>query len=212
MATGADPTSTDRTTSLKARLFRLTSRQCQAMASAGIFDNDKHVELLGGILVRKMSKNPPHNFALSVLNRLLSGLLVPHWVVWSETSVELARRWLPEPDIAVLVGPDRRYEAVLATAADVAMIVEVANASYAEDRGLKWRKYAAAGIPTYWIVNLARRQVEVYRQPDGAGADAAYQQIDVFGESTAVPVVVGGEEVGRIDVADILPSAPRAEG
>ena len=210
MATDTQTEATDRATSTRAKLYRLTARQCQAMARAGIFRDDSHVELLGGVLVKKITKYPPHNFTVGEVNRHLTTLLTPRWVVWDEKSIELARRWQPEPDTTVMLGPSRRYEAIYATAADVVLLVEVADSSYALDRGIKWRKYAEAGIPTYWIVNLTKRQVEVYRLPGGTGVDAAYGSAEVYDEVAAVPVVVGGEEVGRINVADLLPSAPPA--
>jgi len=210
VATDTNTDATDRAISSRAKLYRLTARQCQAMARAGIFRDDHHIELLGGLLVQKMTKNPPHNFTVGATGRHLATLLTPHWVVWEEKSVELARRWQPEPDIAVLIGPDRRYESVTPTAADVVLLVEVADTSYARDRGRKWRKYAAAGIPTYWIVNLAKRQVEVYRQPQGKGVNAAYGSVEIYSDDAAVPVVIGDQEVGRLNVADLLPRAPIA--
>ncbi len=211
MATDINTDATDRAISSRAKLYRLTARQCQEMARAGIFGDDNHIELLGGLLVRKMSNNPPRNFTVGELSRLLSALLTPNWIVSEEKSLELARRWQPEPDIAILVGPSRRYEAVYPTAADVGLFVEVSDSSYGQDRGIKWRKYADAGIPAYWIVNLGKRQVEVYREPGGKGLDAAYGSVEIYGDGAAVPVVIGGQEVGRINVADLLPSAP-AEG
>lgn len=210
MATDIRTRDTDQVTSSRAKLYRLTARQAQAMAAAGIFRGASHIELLGGVLIQKMTKYPPHNFTVGEVSTLLSTLLTPRWVVRNEQSIELARRWQPEPDVVVLVGPSRRYEAAYATPADVALLVEVADSSYARDRGIKWRKYAQARIPTYWIINLAQRQVEVYRDPAGAGRDAAYGSAEVYGEGAAVPVVVGGAEVGRVAVADLLPTAPGA--
>ena len=191
--------------------YRLTARQCQEMARAGIFRDHNHIELLGGILVRKMTKNPPHNFTVNKLGKRLFAILSPNCVVYEEKSIELATHWQPEPDVTVLIGPDRRYEAVTPTPGDVVLLVEVSDSSYAIDRGYKWRKYAAAAIPTYWIVNLAKRQVEVYRQPSGTGSNAAYDSVEIFGNDAAVPVIVGGQEVGRLAVVDLLPSAPAEE-
>ena len=102
-------------------------------------------------------------------------------------------------------GPNRRYAANTPVAADVAFLVEVSDSTYASDRGKKWQKYALVGIPTYWIINLDKRRVEVYRQPTGTGADAIYAVAEVFGEADTVPVVINGREVGRIGVVDLLP-------
>ena len=48
------------------------------------------------------------------------------------------------------------------------MVVEVAGTTLAEDRGIKQERYARAGIPIYWIVNLLASLVEVYTEPDAA--------------------------------------------
>jgi Uma2 family endonuclease len=91
------------------------------------------------------------------------------------------------------------------------MIVEVADSSLADDRKLATEVYGPVGIPVYWIVNLVHRQVEVYTEPGPRG----YGSMAVFAEGQSVPVVIGGEPLGRIAVADILPSrraSPEAGG
>lgn len=46
------------------------------------------------------------------------------------------------------------------------LVVEVSGESLAQDRSLKARVYARAGVPEYWIVNVVERCVEVHREPD----------------------------------------------
>jgi Uma2 family endonuclease len=46
------------------------------------------------------------------------------------------------------------------------LVIEVAGDSLRLDRGSKAALYARAGIPEYWIVNLADSTVEVHRDPD----------------------------------------------
>ena len=84
---------------------------------------------------------------------------------------------------------------------DVALLVEVADASLPGDRKLAAEIYGPAGIPVYWILDVKGRRVEVYTrsEPQGYGPPA------IFAERQSVPVVIGGREVGRIAVADILP-------
>ena len=65
--------------------------------------------------------------------------------------------------------------------------------------------YATARIPIYWIVNLEKAQVEVYSDPAGRGKSAAYRQAVVYGIDAEVPVVIDGDEVGRVVVKDVLP-------
>jgi Uma2 family endonuclease len=84
-------------------------------------------------------------------------------------------------------------------------MVEVADSSLELDRTTKQRIYARAKIPIYWIVNLIDRQVEVYTNPTGAGAQAKYRNRRIFAENGEVPVVLNGQEVGRIAVRELLP-------
>ena len=135
------------------------------MLKRGILREGTHAELLGGVLIKQMTKYPPHNFVVSYVSALLRDLVPPNWLVIEEKPVAIARFWLPEPDIALIRGPFDRFRDKNPTEKDVALFVEVAESSYRDDRRVKWRKYAAAGIPVYWIVNLNERRVEVFTEP-----------------------------------------------
>ena len=183
---------------------RVDIRQYLAMIGAGVF-RDAHVELLGGIPVEQMTKYAPHNFAARQLGLLLSGMIPTGWLISEEKSLALSRLWRPEPDIAIIRGPNDRYRHRDPIASDVALLIEVADSSYASDRGEKWRAYASSRIPVYWIANLNRGQIEVYRGPIGRGKKASYLQLDIHASDDEVPVVIDGREAGRTLVRDILP-------
>jgi Uma2 family endonuclease len=185
--------------------YRLTVRQFEKMIDADVFRDEDHVELLDGILVDKMVKKPPHNVAVGSLAAELRGLLTAGWFVNEEKPIQLSRWSRPEPDVAVIRGRLKDYGQKGPTAVDVGIVGEVADSSYAKDRGLKWRKYAAAKIAVYWIVNLPLRQIEVYTAPAGRGRSAAYRDVTIHGANEEVPVVLEGRELGRIKVRDILP-------
>ena len=54
------------------------------------------------------------------------------------------------------------------------LIAEVASSSLRKDRSIKSELYARAGVPEYWIVNIAERQLEVRSAPrDGAYCSTA---------------------------------------
>jgi Uma2 family endonuclease len=199
MATLTQATGTNSTT------YRLTVEQYLRMIGAGVFPPGARVELLGGVLVQQMTKHAPHNYTARQLGILLKGILPGDWLVSEEKSLVLGRSWRPEPDLAVIRGPNSRYRVQDPRASDVALLVEVAESSYPLDRGEKWRAYAAARVPLYWIVNLPRARIEVYRDPAGRGRSASYRQADTFGPEAEVPVVIDGREVARLAVAEILP-------
>ena len=184
--------------------YRLTVRQFEKMIDAGVFRDDDHVELLGGLLVDKMVKKDPHNFAIDMLGAILNDELPDQWIARQEKSIVLGRFWRPEPDIAIARGPRERYRSKGPRRADLGLLVEVADSTYAKDRGAKWRKYAASGVAVYWIVNLPLRQVEVYSAPAGRGKSAGYREITIYRPDEEVPLILEGRELGRIKVSEVL--------
>src|SRR5262245_53169189 len=69
----------------------------------------------------------------------------------------------PEPDVCVVVGSRADNQKNHPTTA--ALMVEVSDSRVSYDRRCQGSLYARAGIADYWIVNLVRRRVEVYRDP-----------------------------------------------
>lgn len=182
--------------------YRLTVEKYRRMVAAGILD-DARCELLEGLLVEKMTINPPHGVAVACVNRRLSRLLSDEWVLFVQSPVSVPRSQ-PEPDIAVAPGPEDRYVTSHPSGREITFVVEVADSSLAIDRGLKQRMYAAARIPVYWIVNLVDNQIEVYTLPRG-GRSPAYRQREAFQRGDSVPVVMAGKEIARLRVSDLLP-------
>jgi len=184
-------------------IYRMTPRQFRKAIDAGVF-GERHVELLGGIPFI-MSEKPPHILASARVYCALFALAAqPKWFVNKEHRLELGQ-WLPLPDAVVLKGPDSVYGTRLAHADDLALLVEIADTSYAKDSGPKLRRYASFRIPVYWIIDLNRRIVEVRSQPFGKGKQAGYARCDIYQEHDQVPVVLDGREAGRVAVTDVLP-------
>ena len=188
------------------RPYRLTVRQFLKAVEAGVFPHDVRLELLGGIPVRKMTRNPPHNSTVFKLATGLRALLPREWIVYEEKPVVAGRMWRPEPDLALIRGPIELYERHDPKADDVALIIEGSDTSYEDDRGFKWHRYAAARLSTYWIVNLQDRQVERYSDPTGRGNSARYNVSSIYKKGDSIPVEVGGAGIGQLAVNDVLPS------
>ena len=183
-------------------LYRLTIEQYEAMAAAGILGDDDAVELIDGLLVSKMTKKPPHVVACELTFWAIHGILPTGWRPRWESPVRVPGRSEPEPDISVVRGADPRENREHHPGPeDVALLVEVSDTTLGFDRRAKLRVYAAAGVPYYWIVNLVDRQVEVYSDPGPNG----YKTRQDFHPGEHIPLVIDGQEVGRIAVSDLLP-------
>jgi Uma2 family endonuclease len=181
-------------------LFRMTLERYEEMVESGAFTEHDRVHLINGFLVAKMTQGDPHCVSDDLCRNAITGVLPRGWFVRSDKPVRLPPNGKPEPDHAVARGEIRDYTDHSPGPADIALIVEVALSSVAEDR-IQANVYAAAGIPVYWIVNLVERQIEVYSGPSTAGYSS---RVD-FLEGQNVPVVIEGVEVGQIVVADVLP-------
>ena len=203
MATGTptEPTATEPAV----KPYRLTVKQFVAMIDACVFADGDRVELLGGLLVERMTTNDPHDYAVGKLGDLTRPMLPAGWFVREEKSLRFGRFWRPQPDFTIVRGRRQDYRTRTPQPADLALLVEVADSSYAKDRGPKWRGYAAARVAPYWIAHFAKRQLEVYGEPAGRGKSARYDSCRIYGEDAEVPVVIDGREVGRIAVRDLLP-------
>lgn len=185
-------------------LWRMSVKQYHAIARAGIIDEDEPVELLEGLLVDKMSKNPPHSVATQLVIIALTRLLPGGWIVRSQEPVTLADSE-PEPDAAVVRGEVKDYSRRHPGPHETALIVEVSDATLRRDRGTKKRIYARARIPVYWVVNLIDMRLEVYTDPSGPTRQPNYQTQRYYGIGDEVPVWLGEDEIGRIPVQQLLP-------
>ena len=181
-------------------LWHMSVEKYHAMIDSGILGPDDRVELLEGILVEKVSKNPPHIYASGALLDALSALLPAGLHVRVQDPITVGRSE-PEPDIAVVRGRRRDYLDRQPGPSDVLLVVEIAHSSLDRDRVLKKRIYGAAGIPCYWILDVAGRRLEAYLDP----RDGKYSRVEIYGANDTVPVILDGAEAGAIAIADLLP-------
>lgn len=101
---------------------------------------------------------------------------------------------LPEPDLALVERRHPRHRhprtALLA--------VEVAVTSHKKDRDTKANMYAWAPIPTYWLVDVPGRAVEVRSDPGPQG----YSRCEVYKVGDRIPSPAEG--VPDLEVASLF--------
>lgn len=174
------------------------------MGEAGILTPDDHVELLEGRVVEKMTKNPPHRIATRKVRVWLETVIPTGWYVDSQEPI-VTEDSEPEPDVAVIRGKTEDYAEANPGSEHVGLVVEIADVTLLRDRQLKSRLYARAGIPTYWLVNLVDRQIEVFEDPSAAQSPPRYLRHTVLGPQQQVIVSLDGKQPASVRVAELLP-------
>ena len=182
-------------------LPHLTVAEYHQLGEEGILGED--VELLEGLVVEKMPKNPRHVTVVKRLRRLLEAMFKGRWEVNSQDPVTFSASE-PEPDVVVIRGTAEDYAMRHPGPADVGLLVEVSESTLHRDRGVKKRIYAKASIPVYWIVNLVNNQIEVYTQPSGSTEQPDYESREVIDATSTLPVILDGTVVGTLAAKDIL--------
>ena len=148
---------------VRPRLF--TIGEVETMVRAGVIGQDEHVELIEGQIVEMHARGTRHVWSVSRLTRMFNRR--DDVVVTPQSTLELHGRSGPESDIVVLRvdTPQNR----LPSRENAVLVIEVADTSLVYDRGVKAPLYGRAGIPEYWIVDLNRERIEVYREPSPDG-------------------------------------------
>jgi Uma2 family endonuclease len=185
-------------------LRRFTVDEYHRMIEDGYFAADERFELLEGLIVGKMSKNPPHESIVARARRVLDRRLPPGWHVRVQSTVTTSDSE-PEPDLAIVAGDEMDYFRRHPGASDTALVVEVAHSTLRDDQTIKYRVYARAGFSPYWVLNVPGRRVHVYEQPSGDVTAPSYVREAEYGPGQAVPLVVGGVQIGPVPVDELLP-------
>lgn len=186
----------------KPRRWRWTVKDYYRIADTGIFI-DKRVELLEGEIFQLPPMKTPHAAGLELAERAVETVFGAAFWVRNQLPLHFGPRSEPEPDIAVVPGGPRDYTAHPTTAL---LIVEVSEATLSYDRRRKGSLYARARIADYWIVNLNRRRLEVYRQPiydPSRHYGFGYSSVQTFEAAEHATPLAAPQ--AKIAVADLLP-------
>jgi Uma2 family endonuclease len=179
-------------------VYQLSVEQYHQMADAGVLTTADRVELIEGILVKRMTISPLHTFVTQKFTDLMNELLAG-WYARTQQPITLGDSE-PEPDGSVVRGRGEDYRTSHPAVPDIGIVFEAADRSLAFDRGRKKRMYASNGVAVYWIANLKEKVIELYAEP--AGND--YGRKQVFRLAESVPVELEGKVVGEIRVAALF--------
>ncbi|MGH7390044.1 MAG: Uma2 family endonuclease [Candidatus Rokuibacteriota bacterium] len=151
------------------RQRRFTVEEYHRMGETGILVEDEPVELIHGAIIVSEPIGARHAGTVNRITRLFVSQLGDRAVVQVQNPIELAQeRSEPEPDVALLRPRTDFYATAHPVAADVFLLVEVADSSLLLDRRVKIPLYARAGVREVWLMDLTQDRVAVYRAVRGA--------------------------------------------
>jgi Uma2 family endonuclease len=147
---------------------RFTVDEYHKMGDAGVFTEDDRLELIDGEIIKMSPINIPHAVCVDLLTMLFASHLIGRGIVRVQNPIFIDDINEPQPDLALLKQRDYLHQHQHPGAGDILLVIEVADTTVRLDRHQKIPRYAHAGIPEAWIVNITRQEVEVYSDPIGA--------------------------------------------
>jgi Uma2 family endonuclease len=139
------------------------------MARAFILREGSRVELIEGELIDLAPIGSLHASVVSALSMFFARQVGELAIVSAQNPVRLPPDNQPQPDLALLKPCADRYRAALPTAADVLLVIEVADTTVEYDREIKLPLYARHSIPEVWLIDLKAGTLQVYREPTPKG-------------------------------------------
>jgi len=152
----------------------LTRRHMEALADAGTLDSMGRFELIDGVLVHMSPAKSPHGLVLSRMIVHLAGITPDTLDIGTDIGVFFGDITMRAPDICLCT---RGVEPGFLSSQDITLAIEIADTTRADDLHGKARLYASAGLPEYWVVDLAGRCTHRHRAPAGE----RYGDVEIIG-------------------------------
>ena len=164
--------------------YRWTRDAYHQLWKRGVLSEDTRVELIEGEILQMSPWTKEHLNGIMYPTTVLVRLFGDSHVVRVQCGYAIEDNSEPLPDFALCpLGDVHRAD----------LLIEVSHTSLVHDRKRKAPLYARAGVPEYWIVNIARRVVEVRSQPE----DGKYRQLRIYRPEESVrPLFAPEVEVG----------------
>ncbi len=183
------------------KLHKWTQKEYYQMAELGFF-HGKRVELIEGEIIEMSPINKPHATAVRKILSCLKALFGEGFLIDSQLPMSFSKASEPEPDVAVIKGVIGDF--IKSHPKTAELIIEVSDSTLRYDRTVKVGLYAQNRIQEYWILNLKKRCLEVYRQPKkDKKLGFIYGEIQILTEDETVAPLAA--PTVKIKIADLLP-------
>jgi Uma2 family endonuclease len=145
---------------------RFTVAEVEAMVAAGVMEEDERVELIGGQLVPMSPKGIQHEVVKAALLDCWNRCRPDDCRLAPETTFRLSVDTYLEPDVVVY---PRATGLKGLAAANVLLVVEIADSSLSFDTGRKAALCASFGIRELWVIDAVRLTTRVFLEPSREG-------------------------------------------
>ncbi|MCJ8280687.1 MAG: Uma2 family endonuclease [Rivularia sp. ALOHA_DT_140] len=142
--------------------YKWTIERYHRAIEAGIFD-DQFIELLRGELIIMPPEREPHAYYNTEAADYIRSLLGKKVKIRDAKPIILPNNSEPVPDVAIVKPLGEIYLEHHPYPEDIFWIIEYSNATLSKDLGEKKDIYAEAGIKEYWVVNLRKSELKVFR-------------------------------------------------
>ncbi len=165
---------------LDARLISV--EEYDRMIEHGILTSEDKVELLNGVIIKKIPKGTKHASVYDCATRVFYRLFGNNVIVRNQNPIWLSEISEPEPDLVLAVPDKGFYSERHPTPEDILLIIEISDTTLGRDRFAKGSAYAKASIRQYLVFNVQDETIEDYREPDTDGYQfkKAYRRGEAF--------------------------------
>jgi Uma2 family endonuclease len=134
-------------------LRKLTISEYYKLAEVGVLRPKERDELLDGLLVQMAPIGPRHQSIVDQLNEEFSAQNRGRYKVSPGRPIPIPDFNEPQPDMVLFKKgvPTERHP----TANEIYLVVAVSETTLKQDEGKKLLAYQGAGIPAYWIFDVA---------------------------------------------------------
>lgn len=151
------------------RHFPISVELYHLMAEKGLFLPTDRTELIEGEIFDMSPIGNLHARCVKFLASTLFGLLSGKFVIGVQDPIILGDDSEPQPDISILRYRADFYKNYAPRETDVVLVIEVAETSVDFDRNIKFRRYASAGIPEAWLIDISGERIEIHTRPKANG-------------------------------------------
>lgn len=173
-----------------------TKKEYYKLIDIGFF-NGKRAELIEGEIIEMSPMKTPHAVTIGLVESVLREVFGKSFVVRGQLPIDFNEINEPEPDVAVVKGNIRDYLESHPKTGE--LIVEISASTLNYDRNVKGKLYAQNGIQDYWIIDLKKRRIEVYRSPKFD----KFQESTFFYENDEISPLA--KPAAKIKVSELLP-------